>query len=258
MDFAGTLGLEGQEFVAFVGAGGKKTAMQRLAVEGTDRGRVVGYTTTTAMPPPDDIPLTTSTSDVYPFVPTANDPPVAFARQWISNPERADEKVDGLSPAFVRSVFDSGRFDWVLVKADGARRREFKAPGADEPVVPEAVTHVVPVVSVAAVGQPLDESVVHRPERVAALTDLSIGEGITTGAVGTVLASPDGGLKAVPDSATVTPLVNKADTPADQELAEAVLTAASEQTERVTEGVVTSFEAGVCYSVTDYDDESGR
>lgn len=249
MRLADALGLGSREFVAFVGAGGKKTAMRQLTDEGTERSLDVGYTTTTAMPPPSDLPVTLNTRTGYPFVLSDHEPPLAFASEWVSNPERVERKVRGFEPAFLKSVFSSGVFDWLLVKADGARMREFKAPGDDEPVVPAVATHVVPVVSVHAVGEPLTEATVHRPERVAAVADVDVGETITPETVGSVLASPEGGLKNVPPNASVTPLVNKADTPELRETARAVLDDALARTSRFTRGLVTSFEADVCESV---------
>lgn len=99
----------------------------------------------------------------------------------------------------------------ILVKADGARTRELKAPGDREPQLPATADVVVPVASVHAVGRPLEEGTVHRPERVAALTELSLGDPITPAAVATVLASEHGGLAGVPDGATAIPLLNKVD-----------------------------------------------
>lgn len=43
------------------------------------------------------------------------------------------------------------------MKADEARRWEFKEPREREPQIPATSTHVVPVVSVHAVGSPLNE-----------------------------------------------------------------------------------------------------
>jgi len=186
--------------------------MHRLATEGTERGYDVGFTTTTQMPPP-ICPLTITNAERLPDAFLEAEPPVAFASEWVSDPERVDRKVRGFDPEPLMSVLDQGFVDWLLVKADGARAREFKAPGTDEPVVPDEATHVVPVASVHAVGEPLTEAVVHRPERVAAITALSVGDTITPETIGTVLASPDGGLRHVPDAAAVTPVINKADTP---------------------------------------------
>ncbi|WP_135822112.1 selenium cofactor biosynthesis protein YqeC [Halostella litorea] len=249
MRLSEALPLGDRELVAFVGAGGKKTAMGRLAAEGTERGYDVGYTTTTRMPPPPDLPLTVADVEASPYAVAEDEPPAAFAASWVADPERVDRKVEGFDPDALDDFFARGIFDWLVVKADGARRREFKAPGPDEPAVPDRATHVVPVASVAAVGDLLDEATVHRPERVAAITDLAVGDAITPEAVGAVLASPDGGLKGAPDAATVTPVVNKADTPERRETARAVLDHAIGRTDRFDRGLVTSFERDVCLPV---------
>lgn len=242
MDLAGELGLGDRALVAFVGAGGKKTAMAHLTETATEQGRRAGYTTTTHMPPPDyPLVLTDTPSEGLGSV----DTPVAFAHERVPNPERATRKVRGHDPGTIGRLFEQDAFDWLLVKADGARRRECKAPGDDEPVIPARSTHVVPVVSVTAIGKPLDEQTVHRPDRVAALTDLDVGERLTPTAIGAVLAHPEGGCKSVPEGAAVTPLVNKADDAGRQETARAVLDAALTRTDRFDCGLVCSFESDV-------------
>lgn len=254
MDLAGALGLDDRELVAFVGAGGKKTAMARLVEEAADRGRTVGYTATAHVPPP-DYPLVLASPGALlanltaPVdADTGSDDPkaVAFARERVANPDRVDQKLRGFPPAVLDEVFGGDRFDWVLVKADGARMRELKAPGADEPPIPSRSTVVVPVVSVRAVGRPLTAESVHRPERVAAVTGRSVGADLAPADLGRLLASPQGGLKRVPDESAVLPLVNKADTDQLRERARAVLEAAFGRTDRFERGVVTSFERGHC------------
>lgn len=257
MELADALGLGTEEVVAFVGAGGKKTAMGRLVAAGRTRAPRVGYTTTTHMPPPSDIDLSLEPPSALPEglsealpedlsealpenLPTPSEP-VAIAAERVPNPDRADEKVRGYDPAVVDRLAESGHFDWLLVKADGARRREFKAPGPDEPQLPSSATVVVPVASVAAVGAPLDDGAVHRPERVAALTGREPGKSLTVEDVARVLASPEGGLKDVPPSATVVPVVNKADTPGERATARAVIERALEATDRFDRGLATSL-----------------
>jgi hypothetical protein len=78
------------------------------------------------------------------------------------------------------------------------------------------------------------------------VTGLEIGDAIDPGAVGTVLASPAGGLKGVPEEASVTLLVNQADTEALAETARAVLDAAFAAADRPVRGVVSSFRSGRC------------
>lgn len=242
MDLANALELGDRELVAFVGAGGKKTAMAHLLKWAVERGLRPGYTTTTHMPPPTDVPLVVGEKGSVERAFRSTNSPIAFARDRVKEPARVDQKVRGHNSGTIEALFESGPFDWLLVKADGARRREFKAPGPDEPVIPSTSTQVVPVASVRAVGQPLDEETVHRPERVASITGLDQGNEITPDAVGTVLASNDGGRKSVPSGASVTPLVNKADTKALRDTARDIIIAALDRTDRFHRGVVSSLE----------------
>ena len=242
MELADALDLGDRELVAFVGAGGKKTAMAHLLERADERGLRVGYTTTTHMPPPADVPLVVREERTLERALTTAGSPIAFARERVEEPARADRKVRGHDPGTIDGLFVAELFDWLLVKADGARRREFKAPGPDEPLIPGRSTHVVPVASVHAVGRPLDDETVHRPEQVVAITGLEQGDVITPDAVGTVLASDAGGCKSVPSGARVTPLVNKADTQARRETAREVILAALDRTDRFDRGVVCSFE----------------
>jgi len=246
MNLADALELGDRELVAFVGAGGKKTAMTHLVDVGGKRGLSVGYTTTTNMPPPEDLPLVVAAElDVRDALAEAASP-VAFAGARVEDPNRADAKVSGHPPEAVSEVFASGRFDWLVVKADGARRREFKAPGPEEPVVPGTATHVVPVASALAMGEPLDAPAVHRPERVAAIADVAVGDRVTPEVVGRVLASDRGGLKGVPTGATATSIINKADTPQLRETAREAVRVALDASAAFDRGLVTSFETGYC------------
>lgn len=242
MDLAAALGLGDRELVSFVGAGGKKTAASHLLAAGERRGVRAAYTTTTHTPPLDGVQTTTVGDRELVDAVAEHDAPMSFVREWVANPSRADRKARGFDPETVSRLFDAGDLDWLVVKADGARRREFKAPGPDEPVIPAASTHVVPVASVEAVGRSLDDSTVHRPDRVADITGLDLGEPITPAAVGAVLASEDGGCKGVPAGTVVTPLVNKADTPELRDTAREIVETALDATDRFDRALVCSFE----------------
>jgi probable selenium-dependent hydroxylase accessory protein YqeC len=247
MDLAGSLGLGERELVAFVGAGGKKTAIGRLLEQAEALGRTAVYTTTTHTPPLADAPVVLADGPVEAL--GRADLPVTLAAERVADPDRAAEKVRGFDPETVDQVAASGQVGWVLVKADGARRREFKAPGPDEPVVPARSSHVVPVASVQAVGEPIEAPIVHRPERVATIAGSSVGEPVTPDVVGRVLGSEAGGLKGVPEGAAVTPVVNKADTPRLREAARRAVRVALDCSPRLVGGLVTSFETGYCEQV---------
>lgn len=96
----------------------------------------------------------------------------------------------------------------ILVEADGSRGLPFKAPGPHEPVIPACATMLVPVVGVDAVGLPVTEPFVHRPECIQALHP---GPVVTPETIAAVLSHALGGRKHAPPAARIVPLVNKVD-----------------------------------------------
>lgn len=200
-----------------VGAGGKKTTLYSLASR-IDRAVV---TATVRIPIFD-----AHVADVV----VTEDPVNALHEvdRWPLGlvPERErEDRYRGYESDAIGAIADEGVADAVLVKADGARTREFKAPAEREPQVPPAADTVVPIASAHVVGKPLTDEYVHRPERVAAITGRDEGDEIRPLDVAAVLGSDDGGLKGVPDGATAIPLINKVD---DGELASVASDIASE------------------------------
>ncbi len=195
--------------VAVVGAGGKKTTLYALA-ERLPRAVV---TATVRIPIFDHaVASVETTRDPVDAVATAPDD--AFPIGVVPEQERED-RYRGYDLDVVDELI-AAHDGPVLIKADGARLREFKAPNEREPRIPDAVDVVVPVVSAGVVGEPLTEALVHRPERVARVAtaagvDVAVGDEITPAVVGATLASAAGGLKRVPPDATVVPLVNQVD-----------------------------------------------
>lgn len=200
--------------VCAVGAGGKKSTLYALA------GRI-------------DRAVVTATVRIPIFdqhvgsVIVTDDPTTALreADAWPLGlvPEReGDDRYRGYDTDAVTAIAAADDANTVLVKADGARMREFKAPGDREPQIPAAADTVLPVASVRMVGEPLTDERVHRPERVAAITGLSEGDIVGADDVAAVLASERGGLKGVPDGATVVPVVNKVDDGALEDVAREV------------------------------------
>lgn len=203
----------GTGVVSVVGAGGKKTTLYALA-DRLDRAVV---TATVRIPPFEDTVASLEVTDDPVSV-------VSAAEEWplgvVAGQERSD-RYRGFDTDQIGAIADAAAGP-VLVKADGARMRELKAPGSHEPQIPPETDTVVPVASVHAVGEPLDADTVHRPERVAAVTDLSVGDRITAEAVGNLLGDAAGGWKNVPADASVVPLVNKVDDDADRAVARRV------------------------------------
>ena len=101
---ADALALGDRACVAFVGAGGKKTAMAHLVRAGSERGLGVGYTTTTHTPPPEEVPLVVADGDRLPSALAGHERPLAFAAGRVANPRRADEKVRGYASGVIDRV----------------------------------------------------------------------------------------------------------------------------------------------------------
>jgi len=97
----------------------------------------------------------------------------------------------------------------ALIEADGARGRSLKVPATHEPVIPEGADLVVPLAALDALGRPLDGEVVHRPEAAARLLGEGPGAEITPERMAALLSHPKGGLKGVPEGAEVRVLLNK-------------------------------------------------
>lgn len=205
--------LAGRGLVAAVGAGGKKTTLWRLAA-GHDRAVV---TAATRIPIFDErVRELVVTDDPVGAVESALVREAEGESPWPLGlvPGRADEvRYEGYGTGVVSALADAvgGELDAILLKADGARNRLFKAPDEHEPQVPDRADTVVPIASAKVVGEPLGETHVHRPGLVGEIAGLDPGGEIEPIHVARVLASDRGGLKRVPSGATPIPVVNMCD-----------------------------------------------
>jgi molybdenum cofactor cytidylyltransferase len=101
----------------------------------------------------------------------------------------------------------------LLIEADGSRQKPLKAWAEHEPPIPDFVNHVVHVVGLIGLGKPLGEDFVHRPELFSDLSGLNIDGFITSDALIRVLNHKKSGLKNIPADARRSVLLNQADTP---------------------------------------------
>lgn len=164
-----------QGIVAVVGAGGKKSLMYAIAAETPGR---VAWTSTVYTPrPPRWTGMQVNVDSPVELVRQAGIESEARVRAFLS-PAAKTGRMAGLATEQVEALHAAGEFDLTLVKADGARMRGVKAPKPGEPVLPRSTAKVLVVVSAAVLGQPLDERIAHRPERIAEIAGLAIGQPI--------------------------------------------------------------------------------
>jgi molybdenum cofactor cytidylyltransferase len=86
----------------------------------------------------------------------------------------------------------------VLIEADGSRQRPLKAPGEDEPVIPELGDAGSGHGGAVWLGAVLDASTVHRPERFAEISGLQSGALISEEGLARALLHAQGGMKNIP------------------------------------------------------------
>jgi probable selenium-dependent hydroxylase accessory protein YqeC len=208
------IGATGRQLVAFVGAGGKTAALQRLCAEFAAQADRILATTTTAMfaqqltslgplliQDEDEAPLATRAGEAL-----RNSSVVTVARS------RAEgQKVKGLAPAEVDALWRAGIASSVVVEADGSRGLPLKAFGEAEPQLPSTTTTVVVVAGLDALGKPLNESHVHRARLLLPLLDAAEGDALTPRIFAAALALQVARVRALTPEARVVVLLNKAE-----------------------------------------------
>ncbi|MEZ4502040.1 MAG: selenium cofactor biosynthesis protein YqeC [Dehalococcoidia bacterium] len=207
------LGESVRPVVAIVGGGGKTALLYRLGVEAEARGvrAVLGGTTrfTPAVHSPMPPLVEADDASMVEAVQAALDAtPVVV----VSSGDAPQGRFSPVAPETVDALARIDGIGLVAVEADGSKMRPFKAPGEHEPVIPASTTHVVAVVGADAVGAPIDEAHVHRPERVRAILERRGLEGdvATPEAIAAVLLDEEGGRRAVDGRAFIV-VVNKAE-----------------------------------------------
>jgi molybdenum cofactor cytidylyltransferase len=206
------LGVERGEVVSLVGAGGKTTTMFRLADELVLDGWKVLTTTTTMIWREERCAPMVLEPDGDRLLDEARSALNDHGRVTVASGfDEAQGKLVGIDPSLVEALIALPEVDAIIVEADGAKGRSLKAPAPYEPVIPPRTSLLVPMAAIDALGQPLDQRTVHRPEIVARLSGSGLGQTITSALMSTVLLHPQGGLKNAPPQARVLPLINKVD-----------------------------------------------
>lgn len=138
--------------IAAVGGGGKTTFLKTLAKELSDRGARVIITTTTKMHPPEDLSILGSTADKV--ISLLNTHPIV----WAGTP-MSEGKMTAIPDSLPRLTAAA---DFVLVEADGSRKRPLKmTDSAYEPSIPPEADTVVALAGLDGLGKPV-RGAVHR------------------------------------------------------------------------------------------------
>ncbi|MFZ5646747.1 MAG: selenium cofactor biosynthesis protein YqeC [Bacillota bacterium] len=219
MDLLDAFLIKKGRIITLVGAGGKTTTMFSMGEEALKRClRVVITTTTRIFMPPDEeskpVVLARGTGILRSVGEKLKKCPLVVAGAGVTG----ENKIVGVDKAIVPGFLEAGA-DIVMVEADGAAGRPFKAPKEGEPVIPGESDLVVPLVGLDCLGKPLDHEYVHRPEIISELTGIGRGGVVTPAVVAGVYLHPMGYFKDVPSGCRWIPFINKVETDSDLRLA---------------------------------------
>lgn len=206
--------------LALVGAGGKTTALFRLAHELSTSERnqaerrlvLVSASTHLAEEQCGFADFHYQVNDINEL--EALEPILPDGVVLITGSHRESGRIAGLDLPLLDRLFDhsENRQCSLLIEADGSRLRPLKAPAAHEPVLPQWVETVVVCAGLSGLGKPLNSEWVHRPEFFTQISGLSLDEPIHPVALCRVLLHPQAGLKSIPEKARRLVLLNQADT----------------------------------------------
>jgi probable selenium-dependent hydroxylase accessory protein YqeC len=208
-----SFGLGERELVSIVGAGGKTTLMYKLAEElYRDGSSVAAATTTRIFAPLEDEPVTLycgeMTDDLKDAIRGAQGKPPILGSRLLEN-----NKVAGIKADQCNELFNSGALNYLIVEADGARRKPLKAPGESEPVVPLSTTIFVAVIGLSCLDEKLSDETAFRPELVAQAGKINMLDRISRDSLVNLLSAENGLRKGCPPQAQSVVLLNQADTP---------------------------------------------
>ena len=208
--------MENGGVVSIVGAGGKTTLMFQLAREIAADGDSVLTTTTTKVyfPSQHQSACVVTAGSEELLLSQLNDLCSEHLHITAAAGHVAGQKkLIGFNPPSISTIFQANLFRWIVVEADGSRRRPLKAPADHEPVIPDCTKWVIGVLGLSGVGKPLTEKWVYRHDLFARVSGLAPGDYITEAAIGEVLISEKGIFKNAPVDAVRLVFLNQADMP---------------------------------------------
>jgi molybdenum cofactor cytidylyltransferase len=119
-------------------------------------------------------------------------------------------RVYGPPPDWFGWALDSLDADALLIEADSANGLPLKAPYDSEPAIVAETSLVVPMASLAALGQPLDDQHIYNPAAMIERYGFYPGSPVMSPWIAQVMRDDELGLRAIPSRARVVALLNAA------------------------------------------------
>lgn len=205
--------------ISLVGAGGKTTLSHFLAKSFASRGLSVLLTTTTQI----FIPSAAEVDSLNTLEDNEGNIYGESGKITCLGKSILGEKILGIDPIVLDTLFEIERFDVILVEADGAKMRPIKVPAQHEPVIPKRSTHVIGIMGMDALGKAVSRSIVHRLDLFLSLTGLSEGDLINEAAYEKIINHPMGLFKGASLTSELILFLNKAHYSKKEDQAKAII-----------------------------------
>lgn len=195
------------DVVAFIGAGGKTSALVGLGYELMEAGWRVLATTThhTTLEQLDLFPAALSSRAGSGAISQAlTDHGFVFLYESLQG-----QHVNGIHPTWTRHLLDSVDSDVLLIEADFADGKPLKAPYDDEPRIPDEASLIIPVASLAALDQPLNEANLYNAQAMIDRYGFGDDAPVRSPWLAQVLRDEELGLKGVPENKRVVAFINQ-------------------------------------------------
>lgn len=195
------------DVVAFIGAGGKTSTLINLGHELAELGWRVLATTTTAIKD-EQLRLMPAAVHCQAKPQEISDALTLNGFVFVYDSMR-DGEVYGASIETIKQFLDTVDSDVLLIEADGADGMPLKAPYEHEPIIPQDATLVVPIASLSAINQPLDEEHIYNPQAMIEKYGYYPGSNVRSPWIAEVLRDEELGLRGIPDTARVIAFINQ-------------------------------------------------
>lgn len=196
------------DVVAFVGAGGKTSALIGLGYELAEQGWRVLATTTTYIEQdqleliPDKLKTDANNNEISQRL---------TEKRFVFLYDRIQQgKVYGADPVQISYLMDAVDSDVMLIEADKSNGMPLKAPYEDEPNIPSEASLVVPVASMAALGATMDDEHLYNAKAMIDRYGFPEGNRVKSPWMAQVLRDEELGLRGIPQNARVVVFLNRA------------------------------------------------
>lgn len=174
MSLKDLLNLKKGDVISIVGAGGKTTFMYSLAEELRGENRVLVTTTTKIYMPSkkyyDFITINESNFNKYNYEKTNG---IYLYGSYLNE----ENKIIGLDTELLKAQLPY--FDYILVEADGSKRKSIKGWKDDEPVISKNTHKTIGILSIDALGKKVNAENVHRLYEFKSITNSKENEIVT-------------------------------------------------------------------------------